>query len=78
MYIILKCHNIAETHNFTRYCRVFQEELYNGIPNVTVWRMTMCWTMDGLYGSKCKRFRYTRHKVTFAIVKLLFKHPVFH
>jgi hypothetical protein len=43
--------------------RVFQKELYNGIPNVTftfkgeqtIHHLTL-WTMDSFYAFKCKRF----------------------
>jgi hypothetical protein len=55
--------------------RVCQKELYNRIPNVTLWRLlrrqtlhrSTPWRMDNLYPFKCKRFRNTRHKVTFGV-----------
>jgi hypothetical protein len=46
----------------TKY-RVFQKELYNGIPNVNTWRVlrkSLHLTVDSLYAFKCKRFRNTR------------------
>jgi hypothetical protein len=50
--------------------KVFQKELYNGIPNVSVWRVLRkrlylkeykLYMIDTLYALKCKRFRNTRH-----------------
>jgi hypothetical protein len=61
---------------------VFQNGLCYGIPNVTVWRCvtktftlkgiqamhrSRCLTMDSLYAFWCKRFRNTRHTVTYGI-----------
>jgi hypothetical protein len=52
-----------------RMYRLFQKEYYNGIPNVTVWRAVR--KRLRLKTSKnypqCRRFRYTRHTVTFGI-----------
>jgi hypothetical protein len=60
---------------FTMF-KVFQKELYNAIPNVTVTKSftlkgvqtihrSTPWPMDSLYAFKRKRFRNSRHTVTF-------------
>jgi hypothetical protein len=37
MYSILNCHNVAKhTRVLSGICKMFQKELYNDIPNVTV------------------------------------------
>jgi hypothetical protein len=53
--------------------RVFQKEIYNGISTVTVWRVLWkrlhlkAYKIFSVYAFKCKRFRNTRHTVTFVI-----------
>jgi hypothetical protein len=60
--------------------RVFQKEIYNVIPNITVWwvlwkplhlmayRLSIVQdVMDSLYAFKCKYFLNTHHTVTFGI-----------
>jgi hypothetical protein len=48
-------------------CRMFQKELYNGIPNVQLYNLCIVQDFDGLYAFKCKRFRNTRQTVTIGI-----------
>jgi hypothetical protein len=43
MYSVLNCHTVAKHTEFTwdsyGNASFFQKELYNGIPNVTLWRV---------------------------------------
>jgi hypothetical protein len=77
MYSVLNCH-VQNTPSFTwdsygsmwlpLIMQGFSKKLYDVIQNVTVWRVLrkrLRLTMDSLYAFKFKRFRNTRHTVTF-------------
>jgi hypothetical protein len=73
-------------HSSQNIYRLFQKELYNGIPNVTVWAVFRKLLQLETYqlsivqhlqrrivSTYCKRFRYTRHTFPFGI-QLIVKH----